>query len=185
MKKAKYFIAITAAVFVFIIAMVTIFMQDTFAQSNAPYSDTRLEIQQRRQEIKELRESDKKNTRQQRIILKGQNVLDRINIRLNHTVKVVDKIEEIAKKMQEKGTDVQAALTLIDAARGKITQAKTSFEQSKEALDAINTAEDLPLSVKNFKDEVSKVYQSMRDAKTNLVEAIKTLKEIRKITPAN
>ena len=64
MKKAKYFIAITAAVFVFIIAMVTIFMQDAFAQSNAPYSDTRLEIQQRRQEIKDLRESDKKATRQ-------------------------------------------------------------------------------------------------------------------------
>lgn len=185
MKKTKYFIAITAAVFVFIIAMVTIFMQDTFAQSepaSAPYGEARLEIQQRRQEIKDLRESDKSGTRQQRIALKGQNVLDRIDIRINRTVKITDKIEEIAKKMQEKGTDAEAVLTLIEAARGKITEVQTSYEQSKEMLVAINGAEDLSIAIKNFKDAVSATYKGMGEVKTNLVEAVKTLKAIRTTT---
>ncbi|MEK9166034.1 MAG: hypothetical protein AAB525_04240 [Patescibacteria group bacterium] len=160
-------------------------MQDTFAQSeqaSAPYADTRLEIQQRRQEIKNLRESDKSGTRQQRIVLKGQNVLDRIDLRLNRTVKLTDKIEEVAKKMQEKGTDAEAVLTLIDAARGKITEAQTSYEQSKEMLDAINGAEDLSIAIKNFKNAVSATYKSMSEVKTNLVEAIKTLKAIKTTT---
>jgi hypothetical protein len=191
---------IVTAVGVFLFAMASILFAEVGAQSEeginvdnantqasaqkqtSPYQERRQQIQQRRAKAKQLRQEDKAGTRTERIKLRGQNVLDRTSIRVDRMSKIADKIEEISARFAEKGIDVNEVTDLLQTARESFGQASNLQKQATDTLAKLNTAEDLPAVIKDFKTQILNIYQVLGQGRQNLIQAIKKLKAAKPIT---
>ena len=176
-------ILIVAATFTFVAAMVAmLFVGGVNAQQTAPNAEDRKEIQQGREEARDLKNEDRKATRITRAKLRGQNIIERATIRIDKLEKLNIKATDLTQKMQEKEIDITLAVASLQAATEKIALARASVSEAKTMLDQLENAED-PLAVaKNFKSKMTEVYKTLVDARQSMKEGIQLLKSAKTTT---
>jgi hypothetical protein len=152
------------------------FAANAFAQTDRglPNKDDRQENVGRRKEIRDLREEGK-DARVERVQLRGKNILERTTIRADRMDQTIGRVENVAKRMQEKGKDVASVLQYTASAKEKVVSARAMTSEAQGILDSLDSA-DLKGGVGQFKAKVKDVYTTLVSARRDVVESVKILR---------
>lgn len=178
-KNRMLLITIASSAFI----VMAIFQNAAYAQyepptGRGPNQDIREQNKARRGEAKDLRAQKAKDTRVERVQLRGANVISRSGLRIDRLAKTVDKTATVAQKLIDKGQDVGDVQTLVQTAKDQLAQARSMQAEAQVILDGL-TADTLQSGAADFKAKMLKIYKVLGQSRQNVINAVQALKTAR------